>query len=785
MLGGLSIGPTASGPPTRRISIVSRIELNGSSLKIRLERIRSGSSDEVSLGALEVDGQSVLDQIADAVSPQLAATPAPGRVTGQGRVVTALTEALEVGALYLVSYEILADGGTSALYFPDGGGSPFSNANVAPFTVGRHKLLIEAKDTDFSALMRIRGDLTFGHVSCRKAEWRYDLPQGTVYPELIERLDPGRIQGTDAVVSTFATPLEPNAAHTLKYHIAAATHGAELSIATGAGSPPERTRLPASTGHHTVTVTADAGSAADALLASGDLTFGYASCRRAGGIAGRQIAATVQAGSARTGEVIFTPDPGRYFVAPWGDDRTGTGALNTPFATPEQALTVAEPGDTIILRPGTYAPFHVTQSGANSQPLTITTLPGEERLAIVEGDLMQHASWGGPGIARNMATRDGIYILGRDHVHIRNLTIRNVWRAGVFIVGIAGETHGQHVLAGNLVQRTGASGIYVGGRAANQVVPLDTIDTIETDGVLIEHNDVSETNVVTDYNGGVSNSQGEPGGVVEAISVAALAGNIVTRFNDVHDTRQYGIDYKAGVRGGAIYGNRVWNVVRYGIYLDAGRRFIEDIAIYDNRVWNCRMGIVLAREAGSNTIEYGTYRDQIGAAEFVQKLDRIDIYNNVVWNIRKAGIFCQRHGQKDGPDGVIRDVRIRFNTVYNANRDLTARDLNLSGWSASDFMDAGVTSGVDFIGNIVWNDTDNVSVLNEFTGQTGFDVSANLIGIDPDFTDPSADPPDLSLSVASAGIGLADTASVAAPFGRDIDGKVRDTSRAAGAFATN
>lgn len=781
MMGSLSLGAVAGGISRQGRTLTTRTALSELDLTVQMARIPSAVTDDLQLDVLNIDGESMLDYVADAKSPQLAMTPTPGRVSGKGKPVSALTEPLEVGALYVVSYDILVDHGTERLFFAAGAGSPFRNSAVAEFTPGRHKILVEAEDTDTDAILRVNGDLTFGFISCRKAQWQMTLPPGVAHPELAKLREPGRLSGTGTIVSALVSPLEVGASYTLRYEIKATAGPAALFTAAGAGSPFPFRSLPTTIGHHAITLIAqDTDTDAIARL-TGDVTFGSFSCRKAGGIAGRQIQLDVASGSARSRSTIYTPEPGVLYAASWGDDTRGTGAFETPFATPAAACAQARPGDTVYLRPGTYAPFDVTVSGTAGLPITVTTLPDEAHQAIIEGDLSQHVVFGGTGVPENIATRDGVYIKARDHIHIRNLTIRNVWRSGIFVTGEAGEQHGHHIFSGNRVSYTGSSAILICGENPGTIIPVDETSNLRTTDVIIEYNDVSYTNVETDFNGGVTNSKGEPGGVTEAISVASSCSNIITRYNDVHDTRQYGIDYKAGVKGGAIHDNRVWNVQRYGIYLDAGRRFVEDVAIYNNQVWACRLGIVLSREAGSNTVDYDVFTADTGVGDFNQSLANIDIYNNLVWDIETAGIFCQRHPQKDGPDGQIANIRIRHNTVYNANRGGAGRDINLSGWSDPDFITAGIVRDIDFVGNIVWNDTAEVRVLDTFTGQPGFDVQANLIGVDPLFAAPTATPPDLSLAVGSPAGSFVSTSVAGADFAADIGGKPRSALRAAGA----
>ncbi|WP_187428369.1 hypothetical protein ROLI_039180 [Roseobacter fucihabitans] len=457
------------------------------------------------------------------------------------------------------------------------------------------------------------------------------------------------------------------------------------------------------------------------------------------------------------------------YVSPNGDDMAGTGSYDAPFRHPQRASWAARPGDRVYLRPGSYAPFEVSGSGTSGAPITYTTLPGEEHRAIIRGDLRRHVVNGGPGIKPHPRTRDAIRIDSKDHIHIRNLMIEDAWRSGIYVVGTPGEVHGHHIFADNVLRRTGSAAIFICGfRPDHRLTPEET-EVLRTIDVVIENNDISETNVVTDFN----NHRREPGGVDEAISVASAAGDVITRFNDIHDSRQYGVDYKAGVRGGAIYGNRIWNMERYGIYLDAGRRFVDDIDVYNNQIWNCDAGIVLAREADFHKDE--------PVEDFTQRLRNINIYNNAMWDLNIVGIYCQGH-PGDGPFGVIGGVRIRFNTVLNAARRGSGREARLSEWADRDWRAAGVVRDFEFIGNILWRSDGRTNFLNEYGGHDGFSVLDNLVDVDPLFADPDARPPNLSLRADSPAIGVLDAKFSDGPFETTLSGHNRTDAGTIGAF---
>jgi nitrous oxidase accessory protein NosD len=94
------------------------------------------------------------------------------------------------------------------------------------------------------------------------------------------------------------------------------------------------------------------------------------------------------------------PERGRYQVDPAvGDDAIGTGSVLQPFRTITRALAVAQPGETVFLRPGTYDEHVVTV-----QPGVTITGP---RSAVLRG----------------AATADRVLEIRHDETTLRGFTI--------------------------------------------------------------------------------------------------------------------------------------------------------------------------------------------------------------------------------------------------------------------------------------------------------------------------------------------------------------------------
>ncbi|MEP1612671.1 MAG: right-handed parallel beta-helix repeat-containing protein [Roseobacter sp.] len=435
--------------------------------------------------------------------------------------------------------------------------------------------------------------------------------------------------------------------------------------------------------------------------------------------------------------VAFLRSGRDIFVSPTGSDESGTGARETPFKTPTHALSIAFPGDTIYLRPGRYAPFEILVSGATGNPITITTLPGEERRARIIGDLAAHTTFDGSGVpplASNSANRDGIRIVGQNHIVIKNLYIGWFWRNAVFVIGAGANTiSGNHLITGCQMEYTGLSAVYVCGDRSDSPVPVG--DAYRTRYVTVEGNDISNTNVITDYNNNTSNPQGEPGGVGEAITFANSVQHFWAINNYVHDTDQYGVDAKNRCADGVFAGNTFERVERYAIYIDAGEQDVRRILIEDNVSIGCRHGVVLAREEDGNDT----------GDELV--LEDITIRNNLFFDTERSWMFLQKHPGKDTQDiGFYRRITVTGNRSFNSNIGGGFADLSIEEIAAfgTNLAGAPIVSDIVFTDNIQWNPDGVMQNNSDIVGDPRFTFesnlncnSGNIQGVDPGYRNPS------------------------------------------------
>ncbi|MBW2525490.1 MAG: right-handed parallel beta-helix repeat-containing protein [Deltaproteobacteria bacterium] len=377
------------------------------------------------------------------------------------------------------------------------------------------------------------------------------------------------------------------------------------------------------------------------------------------------------------------------------DNNPGTEAL--PWATIQHAAATLQPGERVAIKAGNYSPFNPQQSGTAGKRIVYSAYPGHEHAVVIDGT----------GLTR----RGLIEIRAKDYITIEGFRLQNANMDGVYVEGVAGERHGHHIIRDCQVDTTGNSGVYVCGLVMGQTIPSDDYRTID---VLIEECDITNTNT--------------PSGVNEALTVGGGVDGVIARSNVVHDTDQYGIDFKLGVRNGVIAGNRIYNVEKHGIYLDAGCRTLEAIEVYNNRVYGCAgNGICIAREANRGPTE-----------GYEQNIRNVDVFNNVVFRSRR-GLLIYQHVE----DTLINDfdrVQIVNNTFFD-NQEENCRMANL---------DSVITNFL-FANNIAFQ-SGSTNVVNQFVTSA---VATNNIEVDPLFVSTGA-VPDLHLGAGSPAIGAGD-----------------------------
>jgi MYXO-CTERM domain-containing protein len=130
---------------------------------------------------------------------------------------------------------------------------------------------------------------------------------------------------------------------------------------------------------------------------------------------------------------------GTYHVSERGND-DGPGSERQPWKTLQHAAERVQPGDTVVVEPGTYDGFELERSGRADARIRFVARTG----ALVDR---------GP----EQGSRDNINLEGASYVDIEGFEVTSAWRAGIRAVEC------QHVrVRGNHVHDNGVWGVFTG-----------------------------------------------------------------------------------------------------------------------------------------------------------------------------------------------------------------------------------------------------------------------------------------------------------------------------------
>lgn len=319
-----------------------------------------------------------------------------------------------------------------------------------------------------------------------------------------------------------------------------------------------------------------------------------------------------------------------YWIAADGND-ANPGTEAQPWLSPQKGATVAEAGDTVYFKAGTYnitQAITIANSGTSDAWLVFSAAPGHSREAIFTGTAGTHlkGAW---------------FASGKSYIQLVGLSIQKITNgSGIWIRGRetsegVGSATGIRVINCK-IDSVSNIGIAITGVPFTADGTLGTPDYNITTDIIIENCDVTKTNETE-----VPRN--------ECISIGEGVGDIIVRNNVVHESNQYGIDFKEGVDGGKIYGNTIYGMEVHGIYIDAIGKWNKNIDVYNNRIYDVGgAGITLAREKDGAT----------------STLQNIRIFNNITYNTKREGVMLYNHSADKG-GGVLDNIKIMNNTIYN------------------------------------------------------------------------------------------------------------------------
>ena len=305
------------------------------------------------------------------------------------------------------------------------------------------------------------------------------------------------------------------------------------------------------------------------------------------------------------------------------DNNPGTEAQ--PWKTIQWAAAYLQAGETVQIKAATYTgDVYPASSGNANGWITYSAYPGQEQQAVID-----HA---------------GFYIQQKSYLKVSGLKVQHSSGWGI---GIQGPGANNISISGNYVYDIVNSGIAAWGVPYGQDPGQYHFQAITN--LLVINNTVEQC-----CNGGYDEQISIANGVYGFEVCSNVVKNGINNYNGGE-----GIDCKEADGNGKIWGNRLFNLQRNAIYLDAGRGWNfavpgthTNIEIYANVVYGTAAhGICVTSEGNGN-------------------LNGIKVYNNVCYSNGCDGILLYDYGASSSAN-YASNVIIINNTTCNNNASTT------------------------------------------------------------------------------------------------------------------
>lgn len=384
----------------------------------------------------------------------------------------------------------------------------------------------------------------------------------------------------------------------------------------------------------------------------------------------------------------FAVQAADIYVAPNGSSAApGTNASPT---TIQRGVSIAQAGDTVWVKPGTYTITDGTQtikplnSGTPTAPITIRSVSGGAD-AIIDGQWKvpdpstshyPQTAWRGlvEIIDRSWIVLDGLKVVnsGFYGAYITsstgtssNITIRNCVFYDTYGSGICARNSSNINILGNVVQRVSqypGSDPVIGYPSNPQLIGAgECISFVNVNGYEIAYNTVCD------------------------------------RMLDVSNGGE-GIDSKSGCQNGSVHDNETYDLGdRVGVYVDSYAPLTYNIQVFRNLVHDIDCGIAVSSEDGTGIVQ------------------NVPIHDNVVRDCPVRGVSITGIGG----NGPRKDVWIYNNTVVGC------------GWGSGGYTATGVWVTDTNAGNSDLVVRNNILVANKYqmmvNGQSHLTVDRNLL----------------------------------------------------------
>jgi len=452
----------------------------------------------------------------------------------------------------------------------------------------------------------------------------------------------------------------------------------------------------------------------------------------------------------------LTPAGPCFYVAPGGND-AGPGSLEQPWGTIQKAMNALAPGQTALVRGGTYAEkltLNVNGS-ASAGRVTIRNFGAEE--VVVDG-----AGLPGP---------DLLNITNRSHVTIQGLRFRNS-SAGDTPTGIRIEGSG----TGLTIRNCAVTGVSSTDNAHGLCV-YGTSGTTPVQYLLIEGNEIYGCQL----------------GQSESLTLNGNVRNFRVCNNRVHDNDNIGIVFIGfedvapaddQAREGVCRGNLAYHITTAvnptytdlsagGIYVDGGR----DIVVENNTCHHCDIGLEVGNEHTNRVTSGITVRNNLLFANKIAGIAFGGYDTDRGWVTGCQFLNNTLHGNDTEGSGTgewmiqkAHDNVLRQNITSTGSANIAATNYFSAAYSYNNSLDWNLwygPGGAD-ARTWVWQDSEHTG-FTTYRAATGQDPHS-LFGL-PSFATPAGQ--DFHLQAGSPAIDAGDPAFLPAAGEVDLDGRAR------------
>jgi hypothetical protein len=374
-----------------------------------------------------------------------------------------------------------------------------------------------------------------------------------------------------------------------------------------------------------------------------------------------------------------------FYVSTTGNN-AWPGTAAQPWRTLQYAAEEVGAGDSVTVRPGNYAGFHLETSGTAAAPISFLAEPG----VLINAP-------------KPVRTQHGINLENASYVVVDGFEVTGMPRAGVRSVGVDGDTFASHVTIRNVhSHHNGYWGILTGF----------------VDDVLIENNETN--NSTTEHGIYVSNSGDRP------IIRNNLSYN--NRANGIHMNGDAslggdGIISNANVSGNVIHGNGAGG--GSGINMDGVQNSrIENNLLYNNQASGISLYRIDGGDGSTGNVVVNNTIYQASNGRWA-----VNIRDGSTGNTLRNNILL--HAGSRGAISIWDDSLEGFTSDYNAVKDrFTTTDgdstLTLAQWRTSTGQDLHslIATPTQLFANLAGNDYHLASTSPAIDAGTAFQAPA-------------------------------------------------------------